>query len=461
MQIAMKAASRILLAAIVIASLMTGGCKRPSQKKPKSRVLLNLWHTFNPSETPTLNRLLKEARREHKDWTVQATVIPFARAQNELRRAATSCNESAPDLFRAELPWLAELVSRGLVHPVPDRLIGESGYLPEARRAARYRGKRWMLPASVDCLALLHNTDLVPTPPATLDQLVAKARRLTLDTKGRSAEEQGFQVTAAKQWGFFVRAEAYWFLPFLWSEGGALLDPSTRRIFINDPPAVRALKRYSDLVRVAHAGPPNSSPSDDYEEMTQLFGNGRVAMIVNGPWAISSLLKQPAFQNAEKLGIAPFPVGAKGAHLAPFSGHGYMVSQCARDPGRAWQLAAALAGMEAQVRFARVNYLLPALRAAYHQPGVRDNRFVSAFASAFKQTRRRPRHPAMARIFDDFTPAVQAVLRGDAQPAEALDGVARSWRRLIGEAVRDSKPGPDAGAATVGSSATPGKVGKP
>jgi len=118
-----------------------------------------------------------------------------------------------------------------------------------------------------------------------------------------------------------------------------------------------------------------------------------------------------------------------------------MVSKCARKPAEAWKLAAALAGMEAQVQFAGESHLLPALRAAYHQTAVRSNRLVGDFAAALKQTRGRPRHPAMARIFDDFTPAVQAVLRGDATPAEALDGVARAWRRLLGPPLQT----PDAG----------------
>ena len=406
--------------------------------------LLTLWHTFNPDETPTLNRILATVRERDPGLTVQATVIPFARAQNELRRAGTACGVGAPDLFRAELPWVAELVSRDLVHPVPRGLIDESGYLAGARQAVRYKGQRWMLPASLDCLALLHNRALAPEPPRTLKDLVRLARQLTLDSDGKRANEPGFTPAKARQWGLYVRGEAYWFLPFLWAEGGGLFDPTSLDIKINQPAAQRALGSYGGLIRRLHAAAPNTSPSDDYLEMTRLFGRGKVAMIVNGPWAISALLREPAFEDPRQLGVAPFPRGAKGEALAPFSGHGYMVSKCAKDPAAAWKLAAALAGMEAQVRFARESHLLPALTAAYHQPGVRDDPIVSAFAVALKSTRGRPRHPAMARIFDDFTPAVQAVLQGDAQPAEALDGVARAWRRLLGPALS----APDAGVSS-------------
>ena len=424
--------------AFLLCSLTSAACKQTSPQRAKPRKLLTLWHTFNPDETPTLNRILASIQQRQPGLTVQATVIPFARAQNELRRAGTTCGDGAPDLFRAELPWVAELVSRALVHPVPDGLLDESGYLPGARQAVRYKGRRWMLPASLDCLALLHNRALAPDPPTTLDALVRLARQLTRDSAGKQPDQAGFSASSVGQWGFYVRGEAYWFLPFLWAEGGVLFDPTSLETKINHPAAQRALERYSGLMRKLHAAPPNASPSDDYQEMSQLFGRGKVAMIVNGPWAISALLREPAFSDPRQLGIAPFPRGAKGEALAPFSGHGYMVSKCAEDPAAAWKLAAALAGMEAQVRFARESHLLPALRAAYHQPGVRDDPIVNAFAVALKSTRGRPRHPAMARIFDDFTPAVQAVLQGDAEPAEALDGVARAWRRLLGPAL--SKP---------------------
>jgi len=408
---------------------------------------LTLWHTFNTDETPTLNRVLAAVKARRPNLAVQATVIPFARAQNELRRAGTSCGEGAPDLFRAELPWVAELVSRGLVHPVPEGLMDESGYLPGARQAARYKGRRWMLPASLDCLALLHNRALIPEPPATMASLLNMARRTTLDSAGKRGDQPGFSPAKARRWGFYVRGEAYWFLPFLWAEGGGLFDPNTLQVQINSAPSQRALARYADLMRKEHAAPTNTSPSDDYQEMTQLFGTGKVAMIINGPWSISALLREPAFADPRQLGIAPFPRGPGGEEFAPFSGHGFMVSKCAKDPRAAWELAAALAGMEAQVRFARENHLLPALRAAYHQPGVRDDPLVSGFAEALKSTRGRPRHPAMARIFDDFTPAIQAVLQGDAEPAEALDGVARAWRRLLGPATVAPDASPDRGVA--------------
>jgi arabinogalactan oligomer / maltooligosaccharide transport system substrate-binding protein len=416
-------------AVLLLPILSLLGC--PHRQPPERTTVLTLWHTYNSEETATLNRVLHRVQRTHPSWRVQVTVIPFARAQNEFQRAAQRCQVGAPDVFRAELPWLGQFVSKKLIRPVTAGAPDESGLLPQAQQAARYRGQRWAFPASLDCLALLYNRALLARPPATVKELVAEGQRLTLDSAGRNAASPSFDAQHVARWGFYVRPDAYWFLPFLWAEGGELLDPEAGKIDIDRPAAVAALELYRDLIRVYHIAPPRPSPSNDYEDQMRRFGAGEVAMTVNGPWAVSALRGQAAFKDLAQLGIAPLPTGASGAAVAPLSGHGFVVSSCAQDPQAAWQLAAALSDEESQVAFARANSLLPALRSAYDHTDVRASRTIGGFRAALASARLRPQHPAMARIFDDFTPAVQAVLLGDATPREALAGVARAWRRLL------------------------------
>jgi arabinogalactan oligomer/maltooligosaccharide transport system substrate-binding protein len=407
---------------------------------------LNLWHTYNPHETATLNRILERIQRRHGSrWRIQPTVIPFSRAQNKFRQAAERCGASAPDVFRAELPWLAEFVSKGLILPYPDN-SGEESYLPQAWSAAIYKGKRWTLPASLDCLALLYNRALVSSPPATLDQLLEQARMHTLDHAGRTPDKPDFDGTRVKRWGFYVRPDGYWFLPFLWAMGGKLLDPETGEVFIDEPRAIEALAWYRDLIRKHRVAPPRPSPSNDYEDQMRRFGAGTLAMMVNGPWATSALLSTPVFsKDPTMLGVAPFPRGGTKALAAPLSGHGFVVSRCAKDPKAAWALAKSLSDQESQVQFALRNNLLPSLRAVYFDSRVRKNRLVRGFRDAIARARPRPQHPAIARIFDDFNPAVQAVLLGEARPDQALAGVGRAWRRLLGTAPASapSRPGGD------------------
>lgn len=425
-----RSAGRALIGALLLVALAAAGCPDRCADRPAA-TSITLWHTFNSEETGTLNRILDRLRSTHPDWRIQTTVIPFTRAQNEFRRAAQGCGPGAPDIFRTELPWLADFVSNKLILPVPGHLTDSALLLPQARRAAEYLGESWARPANLDCLALFYDRRQITRPPRTLAELIAAAQAVTRDRLDHAASDPGFNVEQVRRWGFYVRSDAYWFLPFLWAGGGDLLDPNTGEIFIDDVAAIEALQLYRDLIHKYKVAPPRPSPADDYEDQMERFSAGELAMMINGPWAMAALLAQPAFKDPGRLGIAPLPAGPGGRAAAPYSGHGYVVSRCSRSPMVAWRVARELSGERAQVEFARRNSLLPTLTAAYEQPGVGQNPFIARFRAALEHARYRPKHPAMARIFDDFTPAVQAVIAGNATPAEALGGVARAWRKLL------------------------------
>jgi arabinogalactan oligomer/maltooligosaccharide transport system substrate-binding protein len=354
-----------------VASLaLVAACAREGKPRPA----LVLWHSFNPEETETLMSLLARAPAQ-----VQAIVVPFPRAFNTFTdavRTGTSC----PDLFRAETSWAPALESAGLI----DR-----------------RGDgRSVLAHSRDGLALLINRALTTAVPETIDELERAAAAATQD--GR--------------FGFYVRGDAYWFLPFLYGYGGDLPDLAHGAIAIDRPEVAAALARYRGLARFS----PPQVVGSDYTEQERRFGAGEVAMIVNGPWSVRELLRGPAFaEHPERLVIAPL-------WATPTSGHGYVVPRCARDKAASWALAEYLTSPAAQAELAEKNNLVPADASVAVQ-----NPIVAAFRTALERGRLRPAHPAAVYLFDDFTPAVQAVLRGDAEPEEALAGVARAWRRLL------------------------------
>jgi hypothetical protein len=57
---------------------------------------------------------------------------------------------------------------------------------------------------------------------------------------------------------------------------------------------------------------------------------------------------------------------------------------------------------------------------------------VRSIHAALAGARPLPRVPTTPLLFDDLTPAVEAVVAGDATPAEALAGVRRAWARILG-----------------------------
>jgi len=393
------------------ALLALAGC--PSDDSARGEPPLRFWHAFAPHETEALNRVLERAQQGE----VETAMLSFARGQTilgQVLRAGTDC----PDLARIDATWLPGLGE--LLAPVPDEVWRAREWLPEAAELASYRGVRRALPQALDGLALLHRKEAVAGvawPPTTLGELEAAAHALTVE---------------GRQHGLGVRVDGYWFLPFLLAAGGRLYDPGSGALGLDDPIGREALVRFARLFATVAAPPP--APQDAAREAVEDFRRGRVAIQMDGPWAVWEL-SGGAIDTIE---VTPFPRAPDGGPAAVRGGQLYVVPRCARQPARAWRLALALTDPVLQGEWARRFGTVPTTRAGLERGG----RVAGEFYRALQAARVLPRHAITAEIFDDLTPAIEAVVVGDASAEEALAGVRRGWERLL---ARHQKKTQDAG----------------
>jgi ABC-type glycerol-3-phosphate transport system substrate-binding protein len=377
--------SSVAVLALIIAA---AGCSSRSSH-PEAEPI-RLWHTFNEAETELLNQTLAE----RDGPPVEVTRIAFARGHvilSELLAGGDRC----PDLLRIDVTWLAALAHR--LAPVPAELADRS-WLPEARELGTIGGAMWGAPQSLDGLVLIADARRAggAWPPRDLAALIAAKPGIPID--------------------------AYWFVPFLRAARGDVLDPNSPSLEIAGDTAVAALERFARLTR----GGPETN-----EGAARSLVAGRVPLIIEGPWAIGGLR-----DSGLEVAVAPFPV----AGAAPRGGQLFVVPRCADRPDAAWALAADLTAPGVQRAWSRVLALVPTtetgLTAA--EPVVRDLR------TALQSARPLPAHPITPELFDDLSPAIEAVVAGDATAAEALAGVDRSWRRLAGRhGVELAPPAPE------------------
>jgi len=371
---------------------------------------LRLWHTFSPLETEALNGVLAERERAGAS-AVETTLLPFSRAQMIVREALVEGGAECPDLIRIDATWLPGLARAKLLRVTPPDLPARD-WLPEARELATYAGIELGLPQAIDGLALLYDVERVraagvPWPPRTINELVATAHRLTLD--GRH--------------GLSVRVDGYWFVAFLRAWGGDVVDPAAASLGIDAPIAATALQRFAALFGPDGVAPPPPAPGDEAPTAQRRFRAGQIAILVEGPWAVAELRGGAA----QQLGVAPFPRDPVGRPAAPFGGQIFVVPKCARDPAGAWRLALDLTAASLQAAWARQLGIVPTTTAALADADA----FTRDFRAALQQTRPLPRDPITTALFDDLTPAVAAVVAGDATADEALAGVGRAWTRLL------------------------------
>jgi arabinogalactan oligomer/maltooligosaccharide transport system substrate-binding protein len=384
-------------------------------RQSRDPVTVDFWHTFNDEESETLKAALSGLKQEAPHISVNLQQVPFSDALNKYKTVAQAGN--APDIFRAEIAWTTELASMGYLMSLDAFLDSKAqqDFLPQSLAYSRYQGHLWGVPQVTDCLALFYNKRLVgATAPATQTDFIKQAQTLT----------------HGKQYGFFYRGDPYWFTPFIWAFGGDLIDSTSLKVKIAEPPAVNALQFLIDLRKKYKVVPESVDFANDYENMQIGFKNGQYAMIINGPWSTADLLAGPEFKNPDNLGIARIPSGP-GGWGSPVGGHNYVIAANTRKLWAAWEVIEYLSRPDIQARFALKNNLLPTRKSTYALSQVRSNRIITAFRHVLDAASTRPVIPQSGAIFIDLKPAYQAALLGEKSPQTALKEVEEAWKQLL------------------------------
>lgn len=383
---------------------------------------LVMWHTFNETETPTLEGLVATCADE-TGHNVTLELVPFAEAQNKFKTAAQA--GEAPDIMRAEIAWVAEFADLGYLADIGDLVSDDdiADYLPAPLAYDQYAGGLWGVPQVTDAPALYYNTALLAehgmAVPQTLDEL--KAAGIALK-----------EATGTPGVGSLMNG--YWSQIFIWSFGGELLSEDGSQVLVDAPEAVAGLEFYLSM---AADGAMNADLdfANQYGNVQEAFKSGDIAFNINGPWQSGDLLSGDAFADSpDNLGIAPIPAGPAG-QASPVGGHSWVISADAADAGTreaSYEFLGCVNSTESQVIWALENNLLPTRASAYADPRVQENRVVSAFGAQMEVATSRPVIPEGGALYAAFDPNVQAAFSGEKTAQEALADIAVAWRELVG-----------------------------
>lgn len=387
-------------------------------REAAAEVTLTFWHTMNEKETPTLLSIVEEFQQAHPDIKVNVEYVPYGDAQSKFEIAAQT--GAAPDIMRSTVIWVCGFADAGYLLQLDDYISAEekADYLPVAMAYNIYQGKIWGIPQVTDVVALLYNKRLLKeagheNPPATL----AEMEQVVADVKAKLGIE-----------GFYMRGDAHWFLAFLWAFGGELFDEQ-RNIYINNEHSLQALEYF--VSQKDKLFPGNTDFANDYNDAMTLFKEGKVAMILNGPWATADILTGKEFQDAANLGVAVFPKGPDGHQGSPVGGQNYVISADTKYPKEAYEFIHFINQPKYQVRFAVQNNLLPPRLSVYEDPEVKSNPIIQGFLAQMKLGRNRPVIPEGAVIYTHLTPNIRAAWRGEKTPKQALDDIAATWKTLL------------------------------
>lgn len=412
-----------IAALALVLSACGGGDSESDDQKPSNDVdpaslsaELTWWDTSDPTnEAPAFKELIKKFNAEYPNVTINYQSVPFGEAQNKFKTAAEA-GQGAPDILRAEVAWVPEFAAAGHLYALDGTpLLEDNDYLETPLSSNVYDGKTYGVPQVTDTLGLMYNKELfakagIEEAPTTWDEVEDAAAQL----KDKAGVE-----------GIYVNSAGYFLLPFMYGEGGDLVDTEAKTIEVASDENKAGIKVAQDLVKSGAAPKPDAN--DSYGTMMTLFKEGKVGMIINGPWEVANISNDPKFGGFENLGIAPVPGGSAGAG-APVGGHNYVVYS-GMDEAKADAATAFIQFMtsaESEAFLADELGLLPTNEGAYDL--IADNERVTAWKAALDVSVARPWIPEGGLFFAPLDEMATRVLVKDEDAAKVLDQTAEKFK---------------------------------
>lgn len=287
-------------------------------------------------------------------------------------------------------------------------------YAPAATSALNYEGVNYGLPYSIENVALIRNTDLVPEAPATWAELEEVA--LALQADGTVSVPLAIQQAPGDPFHNMPLFSAFGGYVFGENADGSL-NPDD--IGIDSDGGLAAAQAFSQW---SESGLINGDL--DYTQMLDAFGSGDAPFAITGPWAT------PDFADVNFV-VEPFPT-IEGGEARPFVGvQALMVSAFAENPLLAQTfLLDFMATEDAALALFDVDPRPPALLSALEE--VSSDANILGFGEAGKNGTPMPAIPEMGSVWQAWTDGYELIFTGE-DPEAAFTGAAEQIRNLIAE----------------------------
>ncbi|MBN1174324.1 MAG: maltose ABC transporter substrate-binding protein [Micromonosporaceae bacterium] len=320
----------------------------------------------------------------------------------------------APDIVVGAHDWIGNLVQNGAIDPVQLSSTQKSSLADIALKGVTYNGQIYGVPYAIENLALIRNTDLAPTAPATIEDLVSSGKKLK--ASGKTSEIMSLQVGE--------NGDAYHIYPLYTSAGGSLFgvkdngDYDAKDLGVAKTEATAAFEKIAKLGEKGEGALKRSITGDN---AIATFTSKKAAYLVSGPWALTDIKAAGI-----KYEVTPVPGFAGGKAAQPFIGvQAFYVASKGTNKVAAQEF---VTNYVTQVDLAKALYTAeprpPALTKALEEVSATDAD-AKAFMEAGKNGAILPAIPEMSAIWDPFGKAEAAVI-GGADPATAIPAAAKA-----------------------------------
>jgi arabinogalactan oligomer/maltooligosaccharide transport system substrate-binding protein len=335
---------------------------------------------------------------EHPNVTIEVTQKDVETLREDFLTAGLA--GSLPDLLWTVNDHAGVFTDAELIMPVDDQ-FDLSQYVESALAAVELGGQAWGVPISNgNHLMLLYNKELVETPPADTDELIA----------------MGQELTTGDQYGLvYNQTEPFWLVPWLGGFAGSVFAEDGVTPTLDTPEMANTLQFLHDIKYDTPMVPAES----DYAGADTLFKEGNAAMIINGDWSLGEYQQLLG----DKLGVARIPmVSATGEWPKPYLSGTYFMLPAGLEGAKLEAIKGFISFVtnpaNQALQVAKLNRL-PGLKAALDDPLITNNPILKGSADQMVVGVPMPTVSEMRCNWDAMKPEMQAVLADTESPEDA------------------------------------------
>ncbi len=343
----------------------------------------------DPAEFAAYESLVEAFEAAQDEVDVTLSHIP-SQGDYRTKLATDFAAGTPPDVSLLSFRRAGAFIAAGQLEPLGPYLaesdvIAAEDFYPITLESFTWNDQLMCIPQNISSLVVYYNRDLFtaagvaePADDWTWNDFLAAAQALTQDTDGDGTIDQ---------YGLGVEASLYRLAPFVWQNGGEIVDDAAfpTRLGLTLRPAQLALEWFVALQTVHHVVPDRLAEASQDSESR--FVAGTTAMYLNSRRGTPTYRESAAFD----WDIAPLPRGAQTAGV--LHSDAYCLSATATNKDAAWRFIEFANSPEGQTLVAQSGRTVPSLVAV-------------AESEAFLDPAQRP---ARSRVFLDTIPDLRLV----------------------------------------------------
>ena len=339
------------------------------------------WNAAHPNEKVTVKEQSDQADQQHDD------LVQHFQAK-----------DPSYDVVSVDVVWVAEFAAKGWLTPLKDKFkLDTTGFLEPPVKASTYNKTLFAAPTSSDGAMLYYRSDLVPTPPKTIDEMwgmCSIAKQNGIDCfAGQFAKYEGGTCNAT-EW-----MNAY----------GAKVVDDAGKPTVDSPEAAKGLQELADHYKSGDI--PKQAITYQEEQSRASFQAGKLLFLRNWPYVYNLASTDAASKVKGKFKVAPLP-GVSGPGTSTLGGHQAAISAYSKYKATALDFLKFLTSPEEQKNNMEKGSLAPVIESIYADPAlVAKYPYLPVLKESIANAVSRPVtpfYPAVTQaIQDNFFAAIQ------------------------------------------------------